>query len=37
MNYRKETIEKRSKKRNWFALGTTIGILIGLLLSEVIL
>ena len=37
MNYRNETLEVRSKKRNWFALGITIGILIGLLLSEVIL
>ena len=37
MNYRNETLEVRSKKRNWFALGITIGILIGLTLSEVIL
>ena len=37
MNYRNETLEVRKKKRNWFALGITIGILIGLLISEVIL
>jgi hypothetical protein len=40
MSYRNrsyETIEVRRKKRNWFALGITIGILIGLLLSGVIL